>query len=134
MTFGGGGGDTLRLSAKIGRFPAGVDLTQDDLEIEVRNDDAIWSVTIPAGTLENPRAGLFKFRDFTGTQLNGLRRLTLRIRSNGEGVLNILTVPMDLSNAAAEDQDVTVELSSGVYSARHTRRWQLAGGRLRPRP
>ena len=91
-------------------------------------------MTIPAGTLENPRDRLFKFRDSTGTQLDGLRNLTLRTRSNGEGTLSFVTVPLDLSNAAAEDQDVTVQVSAGTWNAQHKRRWQFRSGRLRPRP
>ena len=134
LSFGGGGGDTLRISAKIGRFPTGVDLTQDDLAIEVRNDDVIWSATIPAGSLENPRAGVFTFQDATGTQLDGIRSLTLRIPSNGEGVLYLRTIPLDLSSAAAADQDVTVKLSAGTWSAQHRRRWLHTSGRLRARP
>jgi hypothetical protein len=134
VSFGGGAGDTLRLNAKIQHFPSAVDLAQDDLEIELRDDDVIWAVTIPAGTLDDSRPGLFKFRDATGSQLNGLRNLTLRIRSNGEGILALTTVPMDLSNADPSAHDVTVRVSAGDWSAEHRRRWQLLGGRLRPRP
>jgi hypothetical protein len=134
LSFAGAGGDSLRLSAKIQRFPSAVDLAQDDLAIELRDDDVIWAVTIPAGTLDASRPGLFKFRDATGSQLNGLRNLTLRIRSNGEGILSLSTVPMDLSNAEAADHELTVRLSAGAWSAEHRRRWQLLGGRLRPRP
>ncbi len=124
----------LRLSARFHRIPDTLDLAAQDLTLEVRDDDVIWEVTIPAGTLDNPKPGLYRFRDPSGALLNGLRVLTLKVRSGGDGILTLQTVRTDLSNAEAEDHDVELRLSAGNWTAQHARRWEMKGSRLRVRP
>jgi hypothetical protein len=123
------GEDVLKLAVRIGRVPAEFDVTTEDLTVSVTDDDEIYSVTIPAGTLEERSPGRFVLRDGTG-DLIGLRFARLTIRKDGKGRLKLRTGRLDLSSADPTDHMARVKLGIGNYQASHTRLWVAKGNRL----
>jgi hypothetical protein len=119
---------TLSLRVRLGA--AALDPITDDLTVRVADDDDIWHVTIPAGTLWRRGSGTFTYRDPRGT-LDGLQRATWVTR--GKTRLLRLTVVGDFSAAAREDHFVTVSLTSGLYRATRARWWTVDGDGLRGR-
>jgi hypothetical protein len=124
------GADTLSLRVWFGP-DAALDLATQDLTVRVADDDDIWTVTIPAGTLRPRRGGMLVFADRRG-RLAGLRRAVFATPGRRTRLLR-LTVVGDFGRADAEDHAVTVSLASGLYRATHARWWtaqgkELAGG------
>jgi hypothetical protein len=125
------GTDALSLSARIGRGTNAFDPSAHDLTVTVRDDDTIYEVTIPAGTMQESANGRrFSFRDNSGS-LGGLRKAKLTVRSGGPTVLKLDTAALDLSAADRTNHFVEVEIAIGTYRATHTRRWEARGSRLR---
>jgi len=125
------GRDVLKLAVRLRRVPAALDPTRSDITLRVADDDDIFAVTIPAGTLEARRPGHFTYRDPTGA-LAGLASAKLRIRRNGRAVLKIATDRRDLGHADRTDHVVTVTLVADTYEAVQARRWRSAKRRLAP--
>jgi hypothetical protein len=119
------GSDRLELTIRMGKAPTGFP-QQVDLTLSVADDDQIYRVTIPAGTLE-PREteGVFGFQDDSGA-LDGLESATFEMQPNGEGVLHLETVELDLGAADRADHMVRVSLVAGTYEASHVRLWRAA--------
>src|SRR5262249_23715270 len=95
--------------------------------VRVSDDDDIFTVTIPAGTLAY-RGRRFVLPQPTGT----LDAATVLLRGRRGAVLSLHTAPLDLSHADRGEHLVTVALQSGNYRASHTRRWTVGGVRLIP--
>jgi hypothetical protein len=125
------GADVLKVSAKIQALPAGFDLQANDLTVAVTDDDDVYRVVIPAGAMQPVGTGRFLFADKTES-LNGLRKATLKVRSNGQASLRIRTGKVDLSAADRTAHLVTVEVTNGDYSASQTRLWEPSGNSLAP--
>jgi len=125
------GEDVLKLAVRLRHAPAALDPAGTDITLRVADDDDIFAVTIPAGTLEARQAGVFTFRGPAGA-LAGLASAKLRIRPNGQTVLKIATTPGDLGHADRSDHIVTVTLGAGAYEAVHARRWHASPRRLAP--
>jgi hypothetical protein len=123
------GRDRLKLRARLGRLPAGFDLATQDLRLTVSDDDTVYDVTVPAGTLRRHGASRFEYVDPTGS-LGGLQRVSFRVRRNQEGLLRLATVRRNLASADRTDHMVEVELSVGTYRVSHPRLWRLRGSRL----
>jgi len=121
------GADKLRATLRLGRVP--FDPATSDLNVRFTDDDTIYAVTIPAGTL-HPTHGRFVYHDRAGS-LGGLRKAILRIEGGDAGVLRLTTVPTALAHADRTDHFVTAEIAAGDYHATHTRMWHVAGGSLR---
>ncbi len=129
VSFGSGvGQDMLRLTLRIGDVPADLDPALNDISVTVSDDDEIYSITIPAGTLL-AKGNKFVYTDPSGA-LNGLKRAALTLTSKGEAVLVVQTVRMDLSNADRTDHMVHVTLRTGDYLATHNRLWRAVGNRF----
>ena len=122
------GSDVLRLTIKLGASSAEIDPDANDITVTVSDDDDIYSVTIPAGTLQ-PKGNKFVHTDPTGS-INGLRRAALTFTSKGNSRLILQTVPMDLSNADQTDHMVHVTIRSGDYIATHNRLWDAVQNRF----
>ena len=115
--------ETLSLRLWLGPATS-FDPGANDLSVRVADDDDIWHVTIPAGTLQHDGNGPLTYRDPRGT-LNGLQRATLHTR--GRTRLLRLTVVADFAAAARENHFVTVSIESGRYRASHARWWTVGG-------
>jgi hypothetical protein len=123
------GSDKLTLKITLGTMPPEIDPVTTPLTVQVADDDEIYTVTIPPGTL-TPRGTGFAYDDPTGS-LNGLRRVTLKTTRSGEVRLKLRTLAaLDLSAADTTSHMVHVGISAGAYRAEHQRRWRGKNGRL----
>jgi hypothetical protein len=124
------GRDVLILKAQAHRLPPDVDPATQELMLELRDDDVIHAVTLPAGSL-TASGSKFRYQDTTGS-LAGLRRLTLSTKRGGLR-LRVKTIPTDLSNAERSDHEVTLRLTIGEYAVAHRRTWRFDGATLQTR-
>ncbi len=126
------GTDILDLTIHIGRVPIEFNLDASDLTVQVTDDDEIYRVTIPAGSMQpQERAELLVLRDGS-TPADGLRSATFEIRPDNEGILRLRTREGDLSHAERTEHMVRVALQIGMYKSSYTRRWAATGNRLAP--
>jgi hypothetical protein len=123
------GTDVLKLSVQIGAAAPAFNPDTDPLTVTLRDDDDIYQVTIPAGTMTNKGGGKYEIKDKAGT-LGGLKGVMLKVPPTGLRQLVVQTVPMDLSRADRVDHMVEIDLSIGSYHAQHTRLWVLKGAKL----
>jgi hypothetical protein len=121
--------DTLHLRLTLGAMPVGIDLATQDLTVAVRDDDDVYRVTIPAGTLQQRRPGLFVWNDATGA-IGGIRSVVLQQRSPRRVAFRLRTVPLALPNADRVDHFVEVSLRGGTADITTTRLWQFNGSTL----
>ena len=122
-------GDRLRLRAELGRVPDAVDLDTQAFRVTLADDDTIYEVDVPAGTFRQTGARRWLYRD-PQAPLGGLRRVSMRVDRNGEGVLRLQTARVSLANADRRDHMVKVQLVMGDHGAEQTRLWRAAGRRL----
>jgi Protein of unknown function (DUF3604) len=122
------GSDVLKLVVRIGAATPEIDPSTRDLTVSVTDDDEIYSVTLPAGTMQQ-KGGRFVYRDPSGS-LNGLRNAVLSTNHKGEVLLALKTVPMDLAHADRSDHMVHVGIQMGTYSVSHDRLWEVRGNRF----
>jgi hypothetical protein len=122
--------DSLDASIRFRELASSVDPRTQELTVRIFDDDEIFAVTLPAGSLTEVRPGVLRFRDPAGTQYNGLRSLFFVTDRNGVRIA-LEAEGADLSSADMSDHFVTVEVSIGDFSASHTRLWQSQGQRLR---
>ena len=101
----------------------------DAVTLTVRDDDTIYEVTIPAGTLTSKGSGKYQLNDKAGA-LGGLKKVMLKVPPAGLRKLVVQTVPLDLSGADRVDHMVEIDLRIGSYQAQHTRLWVLKGTKL----
>lgn len=120
------GDEELLLSAKIARASADLDPDVNDLTLEIRDDDVIYSVTIPAGTLVK-RGTTYLWKDPLGT-LGGIKRMKLKRKSNGGVILTLRTVPMAFPALDAGEHMVHLRLASGHMDLEHRRIWVETNG------
>jgi len=123
------GADVLKLSAQIGAAAPAFNPDVDPLTLTLRDDDTIYEVTIPAGTMTNKGGGKYELKDKAGT-LGGLKTVTLKVPAKGVRQLTVQTVPMDLSHADRVAHMVEIDLSIGSYHAQHSRLWVIKGTKL----
>jgi len=122
------GADVLKVAAQIGAAAPAFNPDADDIALTVRDDDTIYDVTIPAGTMVN-KGGKYQLTDKTGA-LGGLKTVTLKVPTSGFKQLTLQTVPIDLSHADRADHFVEIDLRIGSYQATHSRLWVLKGSKL----
>jgi hypothetical protein len=123
------GGDRMRLRAGLGRVPAAVDLDTQDFRLTLSDDDAFYDVTVPAGTFRQTGARRWLYRD-PQAPLGGLRRVSMRVNRNGEGVLRLQALGVSLANADRRDHMVKVVVAMGEHGAEQTKLWRASGRRL----
>jgi len=118
----GGGCDKLKMSVQMGATHADFDIDTNDLDFSLRDDDTIYAVNIPAGTLVASKPGKYSYKDDLGS-LGGLRKLKLIVASSGKIKLKLQTIEMDFTNADLSDHMIHFDLSIGQYETSHRRRW-----------
>jgi hypothetical protein len=121
--------DTLALSINLGALPPGIDPSVQDITIAVSDDDDIFRVTIPAGTLKQVRPDRFLLNNFSGT-LGGIRTLRLEQRGTKGASLVLRTVPLDLSRADRVDHFIQISLHAGTADVLTTPLWHFNGRSL----
>jgi hypothetical protein len=121
--------DVLKLGLDLGGMPSGLDPTTQDLTIALRDDDEVYRVTIPAGTLPQVGSGRFVYKDPSGS-LGGIRKLQLKRRGPTRASLRMHTVPMDLSAADPVEHFIEVSLRAGTVDLSATSVWQVKGPAL----
>jgi hypothetical protein len=121
--------DALEAAIRFRELPESVDPATDDLTVRISDNDEIYAVTLPGGTLQPVRPGVLEFRDPAGSAFNGVRVARLRTQTNGV-VLQLEVKGADLSSAELSDHFVTVEVSIGEFWSGHTRLWQSRGQKL----
>ncbi len=123
--------DRLRLELTIGRVPPELDVTANSLTVTLRDDDVIYTATLPAGAMiERTPGRTYKYSDPSGS-IDGIKKARLRIDKHGTGTLKIDTVRLDLSHAEAASHRVAVELASGAYDQTDSRFWEISQRRLK---
>jgi hypothetical protein len=123
------GTDALDLGVNLGAMPGGLDPATQALTIAVEDDDDVYRVTIPAGTLAQARPGRWTYTDATGA-LGGLKSVKLQQRGADRVVLRLRTVRMALSGADRTDHFVQVMLRTGVTEITTTPLWRFKGRTL----
>jgi hypothetical protein len=131
IRFGNGtNNDQLRLELTIGRVPSELDVKTNGLTLTMRDDDVIYTATLPAGALVEKVPGRsYALVDPMGT-IAGIRKARLLINRRGTGRLLISANNVDLSHAQQTNHRVTTELASGTYDQSDDRVWESASGRL----
>jgi Protein of unknown function (DUF3604) len=122
------GADVLKVAARIGTAAPAFNPDADDVALTLRDDDTIYEVTIPAGTMVK-KGSKYQLTDKTGA-LGGLKSVTLKVPPSGFKQLVLQTVPIDLSNADRTDHFVEIDLRIGSYHATQNRLWVLKGSKL----
>ncbi|MDJ0866166.1 MAG: DUF3604 domain-containing protein [Myxococcota bacterium] len=125
-----GADDLLHASVRFRELPASADPASQDLRVRITDDDEVYDVTLPAGTLEQVYPGVFRFVDPDGSQFDGLRLVWLKVSARGVH-LRLRAQGADLSAADLSDHFVTLEVSLGDFASRHTRLWRSQGRVLR---
>jgi hypothetical protein len=118
--------DRLVLRLLLGGVPGDLDPAEQALTLRVTDDDEIFALTIPAGTLVQ-RGGHWELP----APLGGADEVRLS-RGGSQTTLVVRTVPLDLSRADRTDHMVTVAVESGDFRAAHTRLWVARDDRLVP--
>lgn len=132
IAFGGAPGrDRLRLQLTIGRVPSDLDVAANGLTVTVRDDDVVYTATLPPGAMiERTPGSKYVYDDPDGT-IGGIKKASLRVSRNGTGLLTLDTVRLDLSNAAPTDRRVAVQVASGAYDQTDSRIWEASGSKLK---
>jgi hypothetical protein len=122
------GNDILTFVAKLGAGATEFDPTTRDITVTLSDDDQIFTITLPAGTLlPNPTGKRFVYVDPTGS-LGGVKRAVFaKSKPGGRATLRIVTVKMDLSNADQFPHDVDTSVEFGAHSIDDTRLFNFTG-------
>ena len=121
--------DALTLGIDLGTWPADFDFATQALTVTLRDDDVVYTATIPAGTLQPTGAGRWAFADAAGS-IGGIRRLSVRRRASGVASLRLRTVPIDLAGADAGTHFIEVSLAAGATEITTTPPWTSTGTTL----
>ena len=121
--------DYLQLALRLGSVPLSLDLATQDLTVALRDDDEIYRVTIPAGTLQQIKPGRFVWNDPSGT-IGDLRSVRLQLRGDGQAILMLRTVLRAFPAADRVDHFIELSLQAGTFAIKTTPLWQFTGARL----
>lgn len=123
------GDEELRLTAKIHRAHPDLDPDTHDLTIEVRDDQVVYSATVPAGTMV--RKGTTWLLKDPGGSIGGLKQLKIKIKGNGGAVISLKTIGMPLSDIDFDEEHmVHVTMTAGTMKLEHRRMWvEMNGGK-----
>jgi hypothetical protein len=120
----GQGQDSLVLKATLSRRPMALAPETEDITVELHDDDAIFAVTIAAGTMVEKKAGRkYVLKDSTGA-LAGVRKAVIKIDRRLQAKLKIKAANIDLSTADLSDHFVRTTLQAGDFRAEHVRLWR----------
>ena len=118
IKFGGTPGeDRLKLKLDVGTGATEFDPATRAITLTVSDDDEIYTVTIPAGTLvPNASGKTFKFKDKLGTN-NGLTSASFKKGKPGQvSKLSFRTGDHDLSNADQNDHVLSIVVNFGAQT------------------
>jgi len=118
----------LSLRARAGADTPMPDLAAVPFTVSLQDDDEIFSVVVPPGTLQAMPGGGWELADTSGA-VGGLRRLVIR-RAGGGLAIDLRTVPLDLTAADPVEHVVEVRFAAGDWAATHVRLWTTRSGRL----
>jgi hypothetical protein len=121
--------DDMKLQLTIGRVPADIDLNANDLTVNVSDDDAVYSVTLPAGSFVEKKPGrAYVYKDSTAA-IGGVKTAVLKISGRGSGKLKLTAKGVDLANADASTHRIDVQVATGAYDERDSRYWSYDEGK-----
>jgi hypothetical protein len=110
-------------------MPPGLDPSAAALAIALRDDDDVYRVTVPAGTLRQVRPGRFVWRDPRGT-IGGIRSLRLGRHGRRRVVFRLRTVGVGLAAADRADHFMEISLRAGTAAVTTTPFWRVEGRSL----
>jgi hypothetical protein len=125
----GSGQRVVDVRLKLGGTPVGLDPATQDLTLALRDDDDVYTVTIPAGTMQSTGSGSFRLADPNGS-VGGIRTARLDV-SPRVTTFRLRTVPLDLTGADFTDHFMEVSLRGGPSEIVTTPLWRLVGTRLK---
>ncbi len=120
--------DFMWLAIDLGGMPMGLDPSTQALTIALRDDDDVYRVTVPAGTLQEVRPGRFAWNDRAGT-IGGIRGLRLERRSSGSVGFRLRTGLLNLAAADRVDHFVEVSVQAGTVAVGATPLWHFDSSR-----
>jgi hypothetical protein len=118
-------GDSLEIEGQLRSLPASFDPATSDLTLRVADNDEIYAVTVPAGSLTESGPGEYRFEDATG-QRNGLREVSLTMAA-GEVNVRFVANGMSLANAELKDHFIEVAVMFGDHRTRLSTLWSSDG-------
>jgi hypothetical protein len=124
------GSHLVDLRLQLGGTPVGFDPSAHALTIALRDDDDVYAVTIPAGTMQAAGNGSFRYQDASGS-LGGVRTLRLDRVANGTTKLRLRTVPVALAGVDFTDHFMEVSVEAGPSRVVVTPYWRMAGSKLK---
>jgi len=111
------GTDKLVFVAKLGAGGTEFDPATRAIALTLSDDDQIFTVTIPAGTLvANPTGKRFTYVDPSGSLGGVTKAIFVKGKVGGLATLKILAGPMSLSNADPFPHDIDTSLDFGAQS------------------
>jgi hypothetical protein len=122
----GAGADRLTLQIELGRSPIENGVQVDDLTVAVTDDDDVFRVALPAGTLAQDGTDT----RFVAPASGDVESFVVERLPNGDTLLSLATKPLDLAAADRVDHMVEVAVTIGTQRAVHARLWRAANGRL----
>lgn len=122
------GTDNLTFVAKLGAGGSEFDPATRSITLTMSDDNQIFNVTLPAGTLTPNASGKrFTYVDPTGA-LGGVRKAVFaKSKPGGLATLKILTIPMNLSNADQTFHEVDTTVNFGAHTIADTRIFAMSG-------
>ena len=124
----GSGDEKLQISAKIYRASTELNPSVNDLTIEVRDDEVIFSATVPAGTMTR-KGKTWVLRDALGS-VDGIKLLKVKKKSGGGATIGLETIALPMSNIHTGEHMVHVSMTSGNMEIVHRRMWvEMNGGK-----
>lgn len=122
------GDEELRISAKIHHANADLNPDANDITIEVRDDEVIYSASIPAGTMTK-KGKTWLLKDPLGS-LDGIKLLKIKKKGNGGATISLKTVGLPMSNIHTGEHMVHVSMTAGNMNLTHRRMWvEMNGGK-----
>ncbi len=118
---------TVDIRLRLGGSPSGFDPATQDLTLALRDDDDVYQVTIPAGTMQATGAGSFRFSDASGS-VGGIRTARLDAKAGG-ATFKLRTVPLALPGTDFTDHFMEVSLRGGTSEIVTTPLWRASGGK-----
>ncbi|MDX2169518.1 MAG: DUF3604 domain-containing protein [Deltaproteobacteria bacterium] len=129
LTLRGAARDGLDLELRFAAPPAGLDLATQALVVTLGDDDEIFRVTLPAGTLQQTRPGRWAFSDRTGS-LGGVRSAAYVEHGSGQATLRLRAARLDLGAADRVDHFIALGVRAGSWQVDEAALWESTSARL----
>lgn len=123
---GSSGENSLKLKASIENVASQLNPTNEDLVIEVTDNQDVFAVTIPAGTMTEVKPGSF----WSLENSLGIRKASLKISGKGKGKLSLQTEKVGSPMTPFVDHFVHTKITAGAFQAEHSRMWKRYGNSL----